>query len=268
MPSIRIFIALALVLSLSSAIDLVSPAIKGVKNGDTVDLGTIGPGQTISVLIDRQVMTGGIHGQGGLYDMAVVEDPPRGWVGKESKQYQNPLQVMITADPDAAEGNYTARITVIDEFNGEQLGNVSFFVKLRITYDVMAFDVTPEYMTVGPGQPARFAITISNKGATGDAFDVSAEGAKRWEFRKSVFVPAQSSKTIYYEIVGNEEQTYKTPIKVVSLASSKIADEKNVSLTIRSDLIGDWKATNNGVIVFPVFEGLVYSLAGLLSNLF
>jgi hypothetical protein len=153
-------------------------------------------------------------------------------------------------------------------FNGEQLGNISFVIKLRITYDVMDFDVSPKKMTVGPGQPARFAIKIANKGATGDVFDVSATGAKRWEFKKTVFVPAQSSKTIYYEIVGNEEQVYQTPIKVISLASNKISAEKNVTLTIRSDLLGDYKATNNGVVVFPIFEGLVFSLAGLLSNLF
>jgi hypothetical protein len=266
--SVRALLAALLLVSLSFSINLIAPQAGNVKNGDMIDIGTIGPGQTISILIDPQVVSGGIHGQGGLYDMALVEDLPRGWVGKESKQYQKPLQVTITADPNAAEGNYTARIKVVDEFNGEQLGNVSFTIKLRITYDVMGFDVTPSRITVGPGQPARFAIMIANKGATGDVFDVSATGAKRWEFRKTVFVPAESSKTIYYEIVGDEEQTYTTPIRVLSLASPKISGEKNVTMAIKSDLIGDYKATNNGVVVFPVFEGLVYSLAGLISNLF
>jgi hypothetical protein len=266
--SIRALVAALILLSSAAfAIGLVSPAVGDVKDGDTIDLGTIGPGQTISVLIDPLVTSGGIHGLGGQYDIATVEDLPRGWAMQESKRYQKPLQVTITADPDAAEGDYMATIKAVDEFNGEQLGNVSFAVKIHITYDVMGFDVAPSRTTVGPGQPARFSIIITNKGATGDAFDVSATGAKRWEFRKQVFVPAMSSKTILYEIVGDEEMTYTTPIRVMSLASSKISGEKNVTMEIKSDLFGDYRATNNGVVVFPIFESLMYSLAGLLSNL-
>jgi len=263
----RMIIAALMLLSVSFAITLAAPQAD-IKNGDAVDLGSIGPGQTIAILINPQVTSGGIYGQGGTYDIAMADDLPRGWKSTESKQYQKPLQVTITADPDAPEGNYTARIKVVDEFNGEKLGNLTFTVKIRITYDVMDFEVSPEKILVGPGQPARFGITITNKAATGDAFRVTATGAKRWEYKKAVFVPAQSSKTIYYEIVGNEEEAYTTPIRIVSLASSKIYDEKNVTLTVRSGLVGDLKATNNGVVVFPIFQSLAYSLAGLISNLF
>jgi hypothetical protein len=264
----RSILALFLVLSMSFALDLEYPAVKGVKNGDTIDLGAIGPGQTVSLLIDRKVTTGGIHGEGGFYDMAVAQDLPRGWTSKESKLYQDPLQVTITADPDAPEGNYTARVTVIDENNGEELGNVSFMVKVRITWDVMDFDASPAYLDTGPGQPARFALRITNKGSTGDVFQVSALGPKRWEFIKPVYIPAQSTKTIYYEIVGSEEETYKATISVVSKASPNIAAERNVTLFIHSDVLGDYKATNNGVLVFPIFEAPIYAMAGLLSNLF
>ena len=271
----RIFVSLVLLLSASFAIHLVSPEVKDVKTGDVVDIGTIGPGQTVSLLIDRKVTTGGVHGEGGLYDMAVAEDLPRGWVPKESALYQDPLQVTITADPNAPEGDYTVLIKVVDEgegptpgTTGEQLGNVTFLVKVHITYDIMDFEVSPAYMTVGPGQPARFAIRITNKGSTSDVFEVSAIGAKQWEFRKLVFVPAQTTKTIPYEIVASEEETYRSTMSVVSKASPIIADQKNVTLFVRSDLIGDYKATNNGVIVFPIFEAPVYALAGLISNLF
>jgi hypothetical protein len=262
------FLALMLVASVAFSLDLVSPAVRNVQNGDVIDIGTIGPGQTVQLLIDAREATGGIHGQGGLYDEAVVGDLPRGWTSQNSKLYQNPLMVTITADPDSPEGNYSTRITVIDELNGEQLGNVTFLVKVKITWDVMDFDVSPNYKTTGPGQPARFAIKITNKGSTSDVFQVSATGAKRWEFVKPVFVPAQSSKTVYYEIVGTEEETYKTTVDVVSLASKNIADSENVTLFVRSDLLGDYKATNSGVIVFPIFEAPIYALAGLLSNVF
>ena len=132
----------------------------------------------------------------------------------------------------------------------------------------MDFDVSPSHQVVGPGQPARFAIKIFNKASTSDVFQVSAEGARRWEFKKPVFVPAKSSKTIYYEIVGGEEENYAATVKVVSLASNKIADEKNVTMSVESNLFGDYRATNNGVVVFPIFELSIYAIAGLISNFF
>jgi hypothetical protein len=262
----RPLLVLLLLLSSSFALDIVSPSAVGVKDGGVIDLGTIGPGQTVSILIDPIEKEGGLHGQGGQYDEALAMDLPKGWTSEDSKLYQNPLQVTITADPDAPEGNYTARVRVVDENNGELLGNVTFEVKVRVTYDVMDFDVSPTYKTVGPGQPARFELKIRNKGSTSDVFQVSATGAKRWEFVKPVFVPAQSTKTFYYEIVADEEETYKTTLKAVSMASDKIADERNVTLFVQSNLIGDYRAANNGVIVFPIFEAPIYSAAGLVSS--
>jgi hypothetical protein len=256
-----------LMLSLCFSITVLSPVDVGVGERDEIDLGTIGPGQTVSILIDPIVTTGGVNDIGGTYDMALAEGLPKGWKSTKAKLYQNPLQVTITADPEAESGNYTALIKVVDEYDGEELGNVTFNVKMEVTYDVMDFEVSPPHQVAGPGQPARFEITIMNKASTSDVYEVSAQGARRWEFTKPVFVPAKSSKSITYEIVGAEEEDYQATVKVRSLASSMICDEQNVTLSIQSNLFGDYKATNNGVIVFPIFELPVYALAGLISNL-
>lgn len=264
----RIPVFLLLLLSASFAVTLIEPSAREVANGDTIDLGTIGPGQTVNILFNRKVTSGGIHGIGGLYDQAVVYDLPRGWNAADSKLYQDPLQVTISAAPDAPEGEYSAKLKVIDENGGEGLGDVVLNIKVNVTYDVMDFDVSPSYMSVGPGQPARFAITITNKGSTSDVFQVSSMGAKRWEFKKPVFVPAHGMKTIYYDIVPMEEETYKASIDIVSLASNRIADQKNVTLFVKSDLLGDYKATNNGVLLFPIYESITYAIAGLISNLY
>jgi len=264
----RMLILSVLLVSLSFSVHVISPVDREVENGDVIDLGTIGPGQTISILIDPIVTTGGVHGSGGTFDQAEASALPRDWISQPSELYDKPLQVTITANPDAPEGDYNFTVNVIDEYNGEELGNVKVTAKVHITWDVMDFDVSPAYMQVGPGQPARFEITIMNKGSTSDLFTVSATGAKRWEFVKPVFVPAQSSKTIHYEIVGAEEEAYKATIKVASHASPKIVDEKNVTLFVRSDLLGDYKATNHGTLVFQIFEAPVYAFAGLISNFF
>ncbi len=264
----RAIFSVLLILSLTFSIGVVSPVAQDVKSGDVIDLGRIGPGQTVSIQIDPIVKTGGIHGIGGQYDYAIADNLPRGWTSKQSKLYQNPLHITITANPEAKPGNYSAKIRVVDEYNGEQLGNVTFDAQVEITYDVMDFNVTPAYLEVGPGQPARFTISIANKGSTSDVFQVSALGPKRWEFKKPVFVPAMTTKEIHYEIVGEEEETYRATVSVVSLASDNIAGEKNVTLFIKPSLIGDYKATNNGVMVFPIFQAPIYALAGLISNIF
>lgn len=260
-----LFLFLVLV-ALSFSVTVISPPAGEVGDGGIIDVGTIGPGQTLPILISRTVTTGGIHGNGGLMDMAVATDLPAGWTSQESKLYADPLQVTVTANPDAAPGNYTFRVKVIDENNGEGLGNVTFTVRVHVTWDVLDFDVVPSQLTVGPGQPAQFSIILTNKGSASDVFEVSAIGSRNWDFKKQVFVPAMSTKAIRYEVVGGEEDYYTPTIKVVSLASSNIAAEKNVTINVRSGLFGDYKATNHGTLLFPIFEAPVYALAGIISN--
>jgi hypothetical protein len=197
--------------------------------------------------------------------MALVSSNPRSWTSEPSQLYGKPLQVKITSDKNAPEGMYNTDVTVIDENNGEQLGNVTFTLKTNITWDVMNMDVSPKHLTVGPGQPARFSITVYNTGSASDQFVVSATGAKRWQFVKPIYVPAQSSRTIIYEITAYEEEYYTPIIKVESIASPNIYEEQNVSFTVRSDLLGDYRATNQGTLLFPVFEAPIYSLAGLIA---
>ncbi|MFH2100951.1 MAG: hypothetical protein ABII71_02595 [Candidatus Micrarchaeota archaeon] len=264
----KVFVLLMLLLGCSFAVTVVSPVKLEVGEGDILDLGTIGPGQTIQVQIEPKVDTGGIHGKGGYYDMAQATVLPEGWMSEPSKLYGRPLQVKITADQDAPEGDYSAKVTVIDEMDGEELGNITFTAWIHITWDVLDVEVTPAYSTVGPGQPSRFEITVWNKGSASDAFNISATGARSWEFTKAVFVPAKSSKTIFYDLVGYEEETYKSKISVVSLASDNIHEEQDVTLFIKADLLGDFKATNRGTAIFPIFEAVIYSLAGLLSNFY
>lgn len=265
----RALVISLLLFGLISAIHVLEPVDEEVDEADSIYIGKIGPGQTISVLIEEEVETGGKFGIGGIYDSAYFDKVPDGWHGKKSDLHAHPLHVALTADSEAEEGSYLARITVEDEENRDGLGTVSFWVKVDITHDVMDANVEPTMIRAGPGQPARFELTITNKGSTGDAFDISSIGAKRWEFQRSVFVPAKSSKKIYYEIVADEEEVYRAQISIKSKASPTIIhEEKNITVDIRSDIFGDMKATNNGVILFPIFESLIYSFFGLISNIF
>lgn len=264
-----IFVMLLLALaSLSFSIGIISPVVvSNVQEGAELNLGVIGPGQTISLSISPYALEGGKFGQGGRYDYATVGGLPFGWKAKNSKLYGDPLQVDITADPNAEEGEYTALVTVVDENNAEMLGETTFTVKIYITRDVLDMTVTPSSVTVGSGQPARYAITITNKGTASDVFKVNTEGVDRWIFEKHVFVPANSSKTVVYEISENEQARYMPLITVVSTSSPIIQEQQRVVFNVQSDLLSDFKAANHGIFVFPIFEAPAYAIAGLLSNL-
>ncbi len=264
----RLLLAVILLLSTVYAIKVVSPVETEVSEADIIDLGVIGPGQTVSVSVEPKVETGGMHGIGGYYDKTIVSAIPEGWTSGDSKLYGRPMHVTISASPDAREGDYSARITVIDEDNGEELGNVTFIARMQVTWDVLDTTVEPRHLKVGPGQPARYAITIVNKGNAADVFEVSSTGAKRWEFKRGIYVPAMDSRTVFYEIVSEEEERYTPTITVKSVSSDLIKKEEEIAVFVESDLVGDMMATNNGLVVFPVIESMIYGIAGLLSNLF
>ena len=249
------------------SIQMVEPILTDISEGETVDLGTIGPGQTIEVQIHPKVYEGGIHGIGGNYDQAYATNLPTGWTTQASKLYGNPLQVKITAGPYTGEGTYTIPVKIEDEGNGEELGVLTFNVRLTVSEDVMAFSVKPTETTTGVGQPARFEITIDNTGTAGDTFKVSAEGVSKWEFTKLVYIPPKSSKTIDYEVAAFEEETYETTFKVESSSSPRVSAEETVVLHVQPDLLSDYKAVNNGALLFPIIEAPVYALVGLISNL-
>ena len=263
----KIAVLLILFLSSSFAINLIFPSAKEIHNGDTIDLGVIGPGQTVFLRLDPKITEGGKYGTGGEYDQATPLHLPESWNGKPSNLYGNPLQVEITAPPHAQEGEYTADVFVEDT-NNDELPALSFKVKIHVTWDVMDVDVSPSYISVGPGHPAQYQITIRNKGTASDVFEVKSSGLKRWQFKRYVYVPAQSAKIISYELVESEEETYNPTITVVSTASDIIKEERQVGFQVSSDLTSDFKATNHGVIIFPIFENIVYSFMGLVSNLF
>ncbi len=236
-----------------------------VEKGGEVDLEAMGPGQTISVKIEPRVEEGGIYGEGGIFDYAVVEELPQGWKGKNSKLYERPLFVSISAAPDAEEGEYSAKIKLVDEFNGEKLGNFTFNVKIRISKEVMEAQISPSKITTSPGQPAVFNIIVENKGSAGDVFEIGAEGPKRWSFKKFVYVGPKQKKVVRYEVVGEEEEVYKAQIYVKSTASEQVKRAKEVEIVVKPTLEGDIKASANGIMIYPFFNLPLQALNSFLS---
>ncbi len=261
-------LALAVLAGAIYPLMMLAPANTALREGMVVDAGTIGPGQTFAISVDPKVSSGGKYGIGGIYDLVEFYSVPDGWSAKPSKTTSNPLQAEFTVAPDAQEGDYTLYARAIDEGFGEGLPTVSFKVKVHVTRDVLGVSITPKSQTVSAGQPAQFEITVTNKANTNDVYTITSQGVRGWEFKRDIFVPALSSKTVEYEVVGYDESEYDISIATVSTSSPLIAQAQNLTFTVRSNLLSDLKATNSGVMVFPVMLSPLYSLAGLLSNLY
>ncbi|MCX6769423.1 MAG: hypothetical protein NT051_01955, partial [Candidatus Micrarchaeota archaeon] len=235
----------------------------------SIIIGNAGPGQTFFVVVDGAVSTGGKYGIGGAYDRMFASSLPDGWASTPSKLYAKSLQTDITIPKDAPDGEYQVGLTLWDEAGESGLGeNVSFIAKVMVTKDVMDIKVDPSSLSVGAGQPARYTITVNNKGIANDVFEVGSLGVRDWEFKRSIYIPSGTSKTINYEVVGNEEADYAVKIWARSSSSQNIYSEAPVSLRVNTDLLSDFRATTRGVLLFPLTEAPAYFFAGLISNFF
>ncbi|VVC00966.1 Uncharacterised protein [uncultured archaeon] len=259
--------ALVAAASCALAVSVLSPVYAEVGQGSEISVGNVGPGQTFSVSVDPKLSTGGKYGVGGAYDQLSASVLPAGWASAPSKLYANPLQADITVPKDAADGEYLVELRLWDEAGAEGLGgDVAFNVRVTVTRDVMGMQVEPTYRAVGAGQPARYTITLVNKGVANDVFTVGSSGVRNWEFRRTIYIPASSQKTLDYEVAGDEEADYSVNIWAQSSSSDQIAAEVPVSLRVNTDLLSDYRAINKGVLLFPVTEAPVYFVMGFLSN--
>jgi hypothetical protein len=267
MKSAFFAIALAALLSCAFALGVLSPVAAEVGQGSEITIGNVGPGQTFSVVVDPEVASGGAYGTGGAYDQLYASSLPEGWSSAPSRLYAKPLQADITVPPDAADGDYVVALRLWDEAGSKGLGeDIEFSARVTITHDVMDMTVQPTSITTGAGQPARYSITIVNKGMANDIFAVGSSGVRNWEFRRSIYIPSQTTKVIDYEVVGEDEEDYDVTLWARSASSSKIGAEVPVTLRVNTDLFSDFKAVNRGVLLFPATEAPLYFIVGLLSN--
>ncbi|HIH19389.1 TPA: hypothetical protein HA225_05435 [Candidatus Micrarchaeota archaeon] len=266
----RSIIALALLIALNAAIavSIISPVSAQVGQESEILIGDVGPGQTFPIVAEPKVASGGRFSLGGAYDQMAANSLPFGWSSTPSKIYSDPLQVDITVPKDTPNGEYEVQLSLWDEAGEQGLGeNVTFNAKVKVTREVMDMKVEPASITVGAGQPARFTITIVNKGIAPDTFTVGSKGVRTWVFQRSVYIPSGTSKSLNYEVVGEDESDYSLTIWARSSSSDKIYAERDASLKVNTDLFSDYRAVNRGVLLFPIIEGPVYFVVGLLSNL-
>lgn len=238
-----------------------------VIEGESVDYGYVGPGQTFTIKILPKVYDGDRFL--GQWDKARAVSLPDGWTTVPSNTYDDPLVVTVVTDKFSPEGEYILLVEAEDELDQENIGGkFTFTLIVHLKHDVLEMQVEPTEQQVGAGQPARFTITLTNEGSAPDVFEVSSTGVRDWEFEREIYLSAGSSKSFVYEVVGNEEESYEVKFLAQSKSSPLTHKSKTVDLHILTNLLSDYKATSNGILLFPLIHVPIYSIAGLLGMLF
>ena len=250
--------------------EVLEPIERNVTDGENVYLGKIGPGQTLYITVYGKARTGGKFGKGGTWQILRVVSVPEGWEGYNSKEMATYMQATIKPAKNARDGRYTITMRLEeDETKQQELGSVTFFVTVDVDKNVILYNVLDKEIEVGVGQPARVRITITNTGKASDVVEISSEGLLMPEYlqKKYVYVPAGKEISTYYEFISDEEKRYEPKLKIISKSSDLISHEEILNITVKSNLIGDIKATKNGILLFPSILDTFYSLIAIIGKL-
>jgi hypothetical protein len=259
-------------IAFASQLKVTSPAEQTLVVGeDVLDLGVIGPGQTVEIIADRgagEIAKDSQTKGEALWDklMVVRETLPFGWKAEDSKLYESPFRAFVTTSPTAEDGEYSFQLRAMDQYEG--VLEKTFNAKVLVSKDLLETSVSPSSVTTGVGLPAVFQIKLKNKSSASDVFQINATGVPgEWRETRRVFVPFHSEVEVPYEILANEQGEFKLSIRTVSLSSDLISSKQDVTLITQSSLVEDLKALKRGLLLFPTAEQAVYSALGLIAQL-
>jgi len=267
----RFLFALLVFASLASAasVKAVSPASQELQSGSAIDLGLVGPGQTFE--LDASRVTGELakvsaQPKQALWDKLFVGILPDGWIGSDSKFYEEPLRAFITVAKDAPDGEYDFKMRMLDEYEGTP--PLEFNPAITVSKDVLELSIIEKKIVSGVGQPAVYFVRLKNKSSASDLFDLTASGLPAtWKYSQRVFVPFKSEVLVPYEVLATDQGEFTITFNAVSLSSDEIRASDTAQLITQSSLLLDLQAASRGVLLFPGIEQAVYSLLAFIGTL-
>lgn len=267
----RFLLALVVFASLASAasVKVVAPVEQMMQGGDSVDLGLVGPGQTFEVDASRATgvpaSVAAVPNEA-LWDKLFVGILPDGWLGSDSKFYEEPMRAFITVAFNTPDGNYNFKLRTLDEYEGTP--STEFNAKITVSKDVLELAVLEKKITAGVGQPAVYFIRLKNKSSASDSFDLTASGLPAtWKYSKRVFVPLKSEVVVPFEVLSTDQGEFTITFDGVSMSSDEIRATDTAQLITQSSLLLDMQAASRGVLIFPGIEQTIYSLIAFVGTL-
>lgn len=274
----RKIIALAFMASLlavllpvsASYVNMVSPYNYTVGVNGTVQLGSVGPGQTFYVTISAATTnaSGSMLSLG--WNKLVATNLPAGWIAQNSSLNNRFLSTEITVAPREPNGTYSFNLTAINLGNYSRIGALKFTMLVNVTPNVLKLSASPTLLKTGPGQPAEVSVTINNTGVSDTPFVIDLGGLPAWNTSKTVIALHHTASTFQYPVYNNEPGVYRLKLYVNSTASPLISKESNLTLVIGASVRNDYSAIGQGVPLFPIVYEPAYAVMyfiGLLAKL-
>ncbi len=239
---------------------IIQPIEVTIHSGQTLNVGAVGPGQPLSIDIAREVNEGGPFGKGGGFDKAYVEKVPEGWSAKNSRLFDDPLEVVVTPSEEAKEGNYSFIVRLEDWENAEKLGNTTFKINLYVTHDIYDVYLRKELYTVGPNQPIRIPLIIYNKGNLGTVFNITLKLDKTTQVKR-LYVPPKHVGETTFELSLKDEDVYNGEIDVTPEYTNTLKKTLPFAVEVKGTFRDDLKAGGEGVLLLFVPFQPIYDFA-------
>ncbi len=261
---------LLVLMTLSSAayVNIVEPYNVTVQNNSSVFIGKAGPGQTFYITISSATTnsTGYLLNQG--WNKLVASYVPGGWIAQNSSLYNQYPTVKLTVAPGAIDGMYRINLTAVNVGNYSKVGNLTFHIYVNVTPDVFKLSVTPTDISSGIGQPAKVYVHINNTGVSDSPFVIGMQGLPAWDSNSTVIALHHTAQTYIYSIYAQEPNVYHTVLRVSSVASSRISQQSNITLTVKASIPNDYAAIGEGTPAFPIIYEPAYAVMYLINLLF
>ncbi len=269
-------IALAILLCAvgASTVQVISPTSQYATSAtDTIDLGIVGPGQTLAVVISNATWDyNRLNPQltkMAAWDVLQVDDAslPAGWKGENSGKYLDALKANIIVAPAAQDGVYDARMQASSDYQG--IPALEFGVQATVSRDVFGMTITKEPVKVAPRENTEIEVELSNTASASDVFQVNLTGLpKELEQTKTVLVPYKSKVRVQFNFQAPEAGQYDLKVNAASQSSGEINAQASTSLYVGTSLTSDAMAASRGVLLFPTPQGLAYSAISLVTAIF
>ncbi len=259
-------------LTCASHLIVTDPVKTTVEAGGQIDLGIVGPGQTLEIVLMRETgedARGITYKSEALWDKVFVarETLPPGWSAEDAKFYEQPMHAFVTLAPDAQDGTYYFKLRTVDEYEGTPPIEVT--CKVQVSRELLDAFLEQKTLSVGVDQPALYLLHLRSKSSASDALSVSVSGLPSTpSLAQKVFLRHNAETVLPIELSEKERGDYALTFKAQSLSSPLIYEEDRGTLQVLSSIWNDMLASANGILLFPSAEQPIYAGLGLLARLF
>lgn len=261
---------ICLLLSLNATyLGVVGPVAGTLQSNQTLYLGRVGPGESFYVIANSSTTNAsGVYVGPIGWDTLQAHDLPAGWSSQASPLYAAAMKTKITVSPNAQYGLYKIQLNAINVQNYSRLGNLTVYVTVNVTPNVLRLSLAPSSLSAGIGQPANLYLYVNNTGISDEPLMINAVGLPAWNLSDEVISLHDSSSKFTYPVFENEPGVYKFNLTVASTTSSLIRTNYPITLTVRESILNDFNAVGNGISLSPMIFEPAYAFMSLLAYLY